>query len=200
MLVLLLSSVNALASRASEILNKYANSDLVKNTLENIENQHGVTCTSGKPHGFFPRVFGSVWNVSYCHKLGVKIKVRISSSFKNDNEPVFVLERLKVKAIWGNVQSEETHEQHLLSDPFVDAFKKSELVRSLRHMVEDDYKIVCSQGKARRGTFLGKANYFYKVNCKSDTASFKLKVKARVQIIGDDVFKFRLKNYKVIRS
>lgn len=199
MFILSLSSFNAFGYGSSEILDKFASSDLVKNTLHSIETQHGVSCKSRRPHGLFPEVFGSVWIVSYCGNLGTKIKVKISSSFNNVNTPDFILERLKVKAIWGNVQVNEVNEQLASSDPFVEAFKKSELVRSLRHMVEDDYKVICSEGKASKGSFFGKANYFYKVKCKSDTESFRLKVKARVHIIGEDVFKFKLKNYKVIR-
>ncbi len=199
MFVLMCTSVNVFASRDSEILEKFANSALVNNILHSVETQHGVNCTRGKPHGILPRVFGSVWNVSYCDKLGTRIKVRISSSFESDTDPVFILERLKVKMIWGNAQLNEVNEQLTSSDPFVEAFKKSELVRGLRHMVEDDYKVICSEGKASKGTVFGKANYFYKVRCKSDTESFKLKVKARVQVIGEDTFKFKLKNYKVIR-
>lgn len=200
-IVSLFICTNAWAGKGKEIIRKYGESAVVQNLVKSVETEYGVTCGTANKGGILPTVFGSVYYSTHCAKPGVLVKLKINSTFKNNDEPDFKYERYKLKVRIGNLlplEEDETfyiNEQERNSrDPFVNAFKKSQLVRSVRHFVEDQHKVVCEEGKAHKKN----ANYYYKVNCKNDVTSFKLKVKAKVQVIGDDTFKFKLAKYKVL--
>lgn len=193
----LMICTTAWAGKGAEIIKKYGESEIVTNLVKSVESEYGVTCGKSNQGGIFPTVFGSVWYSTYCVKLGAMIKLKINSSFKNNDEPDFTYERYKLKVIAGQPLLGEEEIFYLdtnASDPFVTAFKKSELVRSFRHFVEDQHKMVCEDGKAHKRN----DKYFFNAKCKSDAGSLTIKLKSNVIVIGDDTFKFKLKNYKVI--
>jgi hypothetical protein len=197
-LVMLCLSPQLYAGRGKEILNKYLESELVKKSVRDVENLYGVVCKAGVARGIFPTVFGSVKYLTTCDKFGTKLSVKISSSFKNDKEPDFSLERIRVMVLFGDANSTTDDLQVRTLDPFVDAFKKSSLVRELKHFVENEYKVVCKIGRASRGNLFNREKYFYNVKCKNGEQSLRLKIASKVQIIGEDVFRFKLSNYKII--
>lgn len=198
-LVITLLLISGLVSAGESIGMKFTQSAELKDTITSLENHYDVSCGQGKIRTIFPKVFGQVAYVTYCAHLTGIIKVRISASFKDSQNPVFALNSIKVKRIKGSVGTFlGLEEADLSSDPFIEAYKRSALVRDLRHYVEDTYKVICKSGSAKRGSLWGKANYFYTVKCDSDTVSIKLKVKSKVQVIGDETFKFNLSKYKVI--
>lgn len=196
----LLFSSSAFAGKGKEIIRKYGESAVVQDLVKSVQDQYGVTCGSANKGGILPTVFGSVWYSTHCEKPGVLIKLKINSTFKNNDEPDFKYERYKLKVRIGNLLPLEdevfylSEEDKHSRDPFVNAYRNSQLVRSVSHFVEDQHKVVCKAGKAHKKN----ANYFYKTNCKSDTTEFTLKVKAKVHVIGDDTFKFKLTKYKVL--
>lgn len=196
----LLFCSSAFAGKGKEIIKKYGESEVVTSLVKSVEDTYGVKCGSSNKGGILPTVFGSVWYSTHCEKTGVLLKLKINSTFKNNDEPDFKYERYKLKVRIGNLIPLEdeilylTDEDSKSKDPFVNAYKNSQLVRSVSHFVEDQHKVVCKAGKAHKKN----ANYFYKTECKSDTTSFTLKVKAKVHVIGDDTFKFKLTKYKVL--
>lgn len=201
MVICLFSFSSAWAGKGQEIIRKYGESEIVTNLVKSVEAEYGVTCGTANKGGILPTVFGSVWYSTHCEKPGVLIKLKINSTFKNNDEPDFKYERYKLKVRIGNLLPLEEDEIFSIDptanqsrDPFVNAFKKSSLVRSIRHSVEDQHKVICEEGKAHKKN----ANYYYKVSCKNEEISFTLKVKAKVQVIGDDTFKFKLSKYKVL--
>src|SRR5690606_4779653 len=157
-----------------------------------VEREHRVTCEIGKATKSFPWFVKKVRYITKCGNL----KVKISAKYKNKRNPVFKITRLKVwdKGILLANSQEEYFS--LSSDPFLNAYKTSALVRDTRHFIENTYQVVCKDGRVRKGRIGGKANYFYFTKCKSDTQKIKLKLKSKVYVFGDR-FKFDLTKYKL---
>lgn len=197
----LIVSMPVLASTGKEIKAKFAASEVLKNTLAQLEREHHTSCTgNGRISTFMPKLTKSVAYNASCGS----VKFKIEAKFKDVKEPVFTLDTIKV---WdknfivlndGDMGEEfELEEDVLSSDPFIEAYKKSQLVRDVRHFTEDSQKVVCDNGRARKGFIGGKANYFYFVTCKSDATTVKVKIKAKVRVIGDNFFAFDLTKYKL---
>lgn len=178
----------------------FARSEILKSTIQKIETNHRVTCSVGRTSGLLSGIIKKVTYVAFCERPGIQYKVKVSGSFKNKKNPVFRVNRFKVSVKKG-LGLEDADEDMVLvdksSDPFLEAYKKSSLVESIRNFVEDNYQVTCRPGRAMRGKLWGKANYFYRVTCKNDKRKIKLIVKSKVYIVGEEIFRFKLTNYKV---
>jgi hypothetical protein len=191
-IVLSLFICQSVFAEASDPRSLFATSQLVQETVSNIERQHQVTCEAGKSSALFPRMLKSVKYVAKCG--GIKLK--ISAKFKNVLNPVFALKEIKV---WNKnkILFMQTEEFILNSDPFLRAYKNSQLVRDVRHFVENNYEVVCNSGRVRKGYVGGKANYFFFAKCKAENKkTINIKLKSKVEVY-EDRFRFKLSKYKL---
>lgn len=181
-----------LVAKASP-LDAFVNSDVLKTTIEAIEKEQRVTCDSGKASKSFPWFLKKVHYSAQCGTT----KIKISAKYKNKRNPVFSLTTVKVwdkNILAFNNSSEEFFS--MTSDPFLKAYKNSQLVGDVRRFVEREYNVLCKEGRVRKGRVGGKANYFYFSTCKSDSKKIKIKLKSKVRVFGDR-FKFDLTKYKL---
>ena len=127
-----------------------------------------------------------------------RFRVKIKASFKNKNNPVFKLTKIKVKKTSGEMfQIKDDQEFIDLQDPFIAAYKNSVAVKKLRHLVEDSYDVICRSGNASRGGLLARSKYSYRVVCKGAKRKVKLSMKSRVAVVGESSFKFNLQSYTI---
>lgn len=190
-LALSLSVPMAMAS-TKELKQKFSESEVLRSNLADLEREHEVSCAGqGNISVFIPKLTKKIKYVAKCG--GYKFK--IAASFKDVKNPEFTLETVKV---WNKGRTIIINPvEDLSSDPFLEAYKKSKLVRDIRHFTENNYQVVCQEGRVRKGIIGGKANYFYFAKCKSDTTSVNIKVKSRVRVVGENYFAFGLTKYKL---
>jgi hypothetical protein len=177
---------------SKELKQKFAESEVLLKNLSELEREHDVTCAAqGKITVFVPKLIKKIKYVARCGGF----KFKISASFKDAKNPNFILDTVKV---WNKGRTIIINpEESFSSDPFLEAYKKSQLVREIRHFTENNYQVVCKEGRVRKGTIGGKANYFYFAKCKSDTTSVNIKIKSRVRVLGENYFAFGLTKYKL---
>ncbi len=193
--ICLLVSVPVMASTSKEIKAKFAASSVLKDTLTQLEREHRTNCTgTGKISTFMPKLTKNVKFNAKCNGVDFKIEAR----FKDVKNPQFELETVKV---WDSKILAEgdiiLDDKDLAGDPFLKAYKNSKLVRDIRHFTEDSHKLVCDDGRVRKGIIGGKANYFYFTKCMSENKVVNLKIKAKVLVIGENFFAFDLTKYKL---
>ncbi len=175
----------------------FASSELLS-TLQAIEDHFQMKCDNA-------RVSVAFWNAKFpkratwkglCHNETSNFYVRIKSSFKNDGNS-FSFKKKWIKIT--NIFTLPSDELDLISvDPFVNAYSRSETVKSFKRFTEDHYLVTCRPGKAKRGNGLNAAKFKYKTKCKSEKSKVKLAVKSKVEVISDTSFRFNLKSAKIL--
>ena len=175
----------------------FASSELVS-TLQAIEDHFQMKCDNA-------RVSVAFWNAKFpkratwkglCHNETSNFYVRIKSSFKNEgNSYSFKKKWIKIT----NIFTLPSEADDLISvDPFVNAYTRSETVKSFKRFTEDQYLVICRSGKAKRGSGLNAAKFKYKTECKSETREVEVAVKSKVELISDTSFRFNLKSAKIL--
>jgi hypothetical protein len=188
----------SLFAQGDNIRDAFRNSDLVDENVSNLERVHFAKCSNGKVRSFSVGPIRQVSYASLCISPGSSFKIKIQASYKNKQNPVFKLSRIKVKKLTGYlVNFEDEQELVGLRDPFIQAYKNSATVRKLRHLVEDSFQVVCRSGRANRGGMLAKSTYSYDVACKASKKKVKLSVNSKVSVMGEDTFRFNLQNYQI---
>jgi hypothetical protein len=167
----------------------------VTEMIQSIENHFEVDCGKGKVtlalfNTKFPKVV--TWK-GLCQSLTKKLVLTMKSDFKIKGEDIsFKRKNIHVQSFFMN--GTESFENDSI-DPFVNAYKRSNIVKEIRRFSEDELRVSCETGKAHRGIGLYAAKYSYKTKCKSEVAKIVLKIASKVELISDTSFKFNLKEF-----
>lgn len=203
-IVVILSFLFSLSVFADENYSKivkvaFEQSEDVVQTIQSIQSHFDVQCGKGKItlalwNSKFPKV--ATWK-GLCESLSKKLVLTIKSKFKmNGHDVVFSKKSIKVQSLFIHGMEEDFIERDSL-DPFVNAYKRSAIVKDIRRFVEDETSMNCKVGKAHRGSGLYAAKYTYNTECSNENSELNLKIKSKVELVSDTSFKFNLKEFKI---